>query len=290
MTTEPVSVCPLGAHLGEGPVWVERDQALWLVDIKGQQVHRFDPKTGSLDSWSSPEQIGWVLPADNGAMVAGLQSGLHHFDPASGHFALLAEVETDRPGNRLNDAVTDIRGRIWFGSMDDGETSASGEFYRFEGGRVSAAGLPPVRITNGPAVSPDGRTLYHVDTIGRTIHATEILDDGQLGKSRIFVEIAEGEGFPDGPTVDSEGCLWIALFFGWAARRYSPRGELLEAVRFPVSNITKLAFGGNDLKTVFATTARLHLKAEDLTIQPEAGNLFAFRADVAGVPVAPVAL
>jgi sugar lactone lactonase YvrE len=90
--------------------------------------------------------------------------------------------------------------------------------------------------------------------------------------------------------VDSEGCLWIALFFGWAARRYSPKGELLQTIRFPVSNVTKLSFGGEDLRTVFATTAKLHLKPEDLEAQPEAGNLFAFRADVPGLPVTPVAL
>ena len=90
--------------------------------------------------------------------------------------------------------------------------------------------------------------------------------------------------------MDAEGCVWIGLFGGWQARRYSPAGELLETVRFPVANVTKLAFGGDDLRTVYATTARLHLSPAELERQPEAGNLFSFRADVEGVPVTPVAL
>ncbi|MGZ8998874.1 MAG: SMP-30/gluconolactonase/LRE family protein, partial [Allosphingosinicella sp.] len=93
MTSDPASVCRLAAQLGEGPIWVERDRALWFVDIKKRQIHRFNPAGSRLDSWDSPEQVGWILPADNGAMVAGLQSGLHHFDPAHGRFTLLAEVE-----------------------------------------------------------------------------------------------------------------------------------------------------------------------------------------------------
>jgi D-xylonolactonase len=290
MSTPPVAVCTVGATLGEGPIWIGRDRALWFVDIKKHLIHRFDPATEALRSWEAPEQVGWVLPADDGGMVAGLQSGLYRFDPEGGGFTPLATVEADRPDNRLNDAVTDPRGRIWFGSMDDTEQQTTGDYYRFEKGEVSPAGLPSVGITNGPALSPDGRILYHVDTLGGLIHACDVGEDGALGPSRQFVRVAPEEGYPDGPTVDSEGCLWIGLFLGWQARRYSPQGELLETVRFPVSNITKLAFGGDDLRTVYATTAQLHLKPDDLVRQPEAGHLFAFRADVAGVPVTPVAL
>ncbi|WP_114953170.1 SMP-30/gluconolactonase/LRE family protein [Sphingosinicella terrae] len=290
MTGEPESVCAVGATLGEGPVWVGRDQALWFVDIKQRRVHRFDPAEGALRSFEAPAQVGWVLPAGDGSMVAGLQGGLHRFDPQTGDFSLIAAVEADLPGNRLNDAVTDPNGRIWFGSMDDAEKQMTGGYHRFERGRVIAAGLLPVCITNGPAISPDGRILYHVDTLGGEIQASEIAADGRLGPSRLLARILPVEGHPDGPTVDAEGCVWIGLFGGWQARRYSPRGELLETVRFPVANVTKLAFGGDDLRTVYATTARLHLSPAELERQPEAGNLFSFRADVEGVPVTPVAL
>ncbi|HET9427141.1 MAG TPA: SMP-30/gluconolactonase/LRE family protein [Allosphingosinicella sp.] len=290
MTNIPETVCALGAELGEGPVWNGSDRALWFVDIKGPRIHRFDPADGALRSWTAPEPVGWVLPAAAGGLVAGLKSGLHAFDPDNGAFASIARIEPDRPQNRLNDAATDPKGRIRFGTMDDSEKGPTGEYYCFDRGEVRALGLPPVRITNGPALSPDGRILYTVDTVGQVVHASDIAENGTIARTREFVRLQPGEGYPDGPTVDSEGCVWIALFFGWAARRYSPAGELLETVRFPVGNVTKLAFGGDDLRTVYATTARLHLKPEDLERQPEAGNLFAFRTDVPGIPVTPVAL
>ncbi|HEX8527830.1 SMP-30/gluconolactonase/LRE family protein [Allosphingosinicella sp.] len=285
---EPRCVWDVGAELGEGPVWA--DGALWFVDIKKRRVHRFDPAGGSKTSWDSPEQIGFLLPADQGGFVAGLQSGLYRFDPDGGGFSRIAEVEPHLPGNRLNDGTVDPSGRLWFGSMDNGESAATGRFYRFEAGTVSEAGLGPIAITNGPAVSPDGRTLYWVDTLAQTIHACAVRDDGSLGESRLFARIGEKEGFPDGPTVDSEGCLWIGLYFGWEARHYAPDGELIGRVKFPVSNVTKLAFGGEDLRTVYATTARQGLKPDGLAKQPEAGALFAFEAGVPGLPCPAVRL
>lgn len=290
MTGEPASIWPLGATLGEGPVWVEREQALYFVDIKGPTVFRFDPASGETRSWAAPRQIGWVLPAADGGLVAGLQDGLYRFDPASGRFERFVEVEADKPNNRLNDACTDPSGRIWFGSMDDGERALSGAYYIYHRGALRATGLPQVSITNGPAISPDGRVLYHVDTLGGGIYASDVADDGSAGNTRLLVRIDPADGHPDGITVDSEGCVWVGLFGGAAARRYAPDGRLVQEVPFPVSNITKLAFGGPDLRTVYATTARLHLKPEQLEREPQAGNLFAFQVDVPGVPVTPAVL
>lgn len=278
----PKSVWTLGAELGEGPVWAK--DALWFVDIKKQRVHRFDPASGDKSSWDAPQQIGFLLPTRTGGFIAGLQSGLHRFDEKDGSFDLIETVDVGRPGNRLNDGVVDPAGRLWFGTMDDGERDASGAFYRFAGGRVSPSGIAGIAITNGPAISPDGATLYWVDTLGLTISACAIGDDGTLGPSRLFASIAPGEGYPDGPTIDSEGCLWISLYAGWEVRRYSPRGELLERVRFPVANITKIAFGGKDLTTAYATTARQKLSADEIAPQPAIGDLFEFNVNVPGLP------
>jgi sugar lactone lactonase YvrE len=287
-TSEPVSVWSVGAELGEGPVWAGR--ALWFTDIKRQRVHCFDPATGTGRSWAAPEQIGFVLPAEGGGFVAGLMSGLHRFDEATGAFTPIVEIEPERPANRLNDGVVDPAGRLWFGTMDNAEAEKSGAFYRFERGAVSPTGIAGIAITNGPAFSPDGRILYWVDTRAGTIAAADVADDGSLGPSRPFARIDPADGFPDGPTVDSEGCVWIALFAGWEAWRFSPAGERLARIRFPVANITKLAFGGEALRTAYATTARLHLKPEDLAEQPQAGDLFEFRVDVPGLPCPAVAL
>jgi sugar lactone lactonase YvrE len=168
--------------------------------------------------------------------------------------------------------------------MDNGETDKSGAFYCFADGQLTRTEIGGIAITNGPAVSPDGRLLYVVDTLKGTIDAAEIRADGSLAEPRPFVRIAPREGHPDGPTTDSEGCVWISLYAGWEARRYSPAGELIERVRFPVANITKIALGGDDLKTAYATTARQLLGADDIAKQPQIGDLFEFHVDVPGVP------
>jgi sugar lactone lactonase YvrE len=284
----PAVVCNVGAILGEGPHWSAAEQKLWFVDIKEQLLHRFDPQKRKLDTWPAPAQPGWVLTSDDGGLVAGLQSGLHRFDPKTGRFASLAAPERDLPGNRLNDATVDGAGRIWFGSMDDEEAAPRGRVYVHDRGRVTCSTIAPCTITNGPAFSPDGRTLYHVDTLAGEITAFDVTADGALGAARPFVRIAPADGYPDGPSVDSAGCLWIGLFGGWGVRRYSSAGELLEFVRFPVANVTKIAFGGRDLKTVYATTASKGLSAAERNAQPYAGDLFEFHVDVAGLPTPPI--
>jgi sugar lactone lactonase YvrE len=288
MSGVPESVCAAQAILGEGPVWI--DGALWFVDIKRRQVHRFDPAAPALRTWDAPGQVGWILPAENGAFLAGLQGGIYRFDPASGDFTLWRAVEADRPSNRLNDATTDCAGRIWFGTMDDSEAGVAGRFYRCDRGEIAETGLPPVAITNGPAVSPDGRLLYATDTLGKVIHVCDVAGDGSLANCREFVRFGEGDGHPDGPIVDAEGCVWSAQFGGWQALRFAPDGQLLERVRFPVSNLTKLAFGGPDFATLYATSAQLHLRPDQLARQRLAGNVFAFAADVPGLPVVPARL
>jgi sugar lactone lactonase YvrE len=283
MTIAVHDVWDVAAELGEGPVWDRRDRALWFVDIKTNRIHRFDPANGGKRSWDAPEQVGFIFPAEGGGFVAGLQSGLYRFDPDGGAFDQIVAVEPDRPTNRLNDGVVDPSGRLWFGTMDNGERERTGAFYSFHRGTLRRTPIQGIAITNGPAVSPDGKLLYFVDTRRGTIEVADIGDDGALENRRPFARIDPAEGHPDGPTVDSEGCVWISLYAGSAARRYSPAGDLLQTVEFPVSNITKIAFGGPDLRTAYATTARQLLSAEKIAKEPQIGDLFAFEVDVPGL-------
>lgn len=275
------AVWALGATLGEGPVWVERDAALWFVDIKAPAIHRFHPVSGETKTWPAPSQVGWVLPTRDGGLIAGLQTGAHRFDPASGAFTLIHDPEPEMPTNRLNDATVAPDGAIWFGTMDDDERAPTGRFWRIDAQGCADTGLPPVSISNGPAFSPDGATLYHVDTAGRTIHASTIAD-GKVVATRLFVQIEEGAGYPDGVVVDAQGGVWVGLYAGWAVRRYDAAGTLVATIPFPVANITKIAFGGPDLCTVYATTAAKGLSAQERAAQPLAGAIFAFDTTVAG--------
>jgi len=288
--TTAESICDVGATLGEGPIWIARDAALWFVDIKSPCVHRFNPATGALDTWKAPDQIGWIIPADDGGFLAGVRGALHRFDPTTGAFDEIAVVNAETPGNRLNDAARDPTGRVWFGTMDNAESEHTGHVYHWHDGELTKTEIPPVAITNGPAISPDGRTLYAVDTLGKRIDAYPIGADGNVGEPRLFLTISSDDGHPDGAICDSEGGVWVGFFGGWAARRFAPDGTCTDIVRFPVANITKIALGGPDGRTAYATTAAKGLDAEALAAQPLAGNLFTFRVAVPGVPVEPVTL
>lgn len=281
-SSQPHCIWPLEAELGEGPLWSPSEQALWLVDIKKNKLHRFAPGRDDRRSYDTPPSPSFIVPAERGTFVVGLKSGLHRFDPKTGMFTLLFEVEPERPGNRLNDGALDPKGRLWFGSMDDGERARTGSLFRLDrnGPTVVDSGYA---ITNGPCFSPDGRTLYHTDTRASAIYAFDVDGDGSVSGKRTFVTIEAGAGHPDGSVIDAEGCLWTCLFRGWAARRYAPSGELIGEVRFPCSNITKIAFGGRDLRTAYATTARHLINAEQLAAQPLAGGVFAFQTEVEGL-------
>ena len=275
-------VCAVGAQLGEGPLWSAPEQAVWFVDIKGRQIHRFDTRGSALTSWAAPEEVGFVVKATQGRHIAGLKSGLHSFDPTSGNFKPITRVDSDKPRNRLNDGFVDGAGRLWFGSMDNDESQPTGSLYRFDQRGLRRCDENYV-ITNGPTASPDGRTLYHVDTLKRIIYAFDLSDDGDLGNRREFARIEKPDAYPDGPAIDAEGCVWIGLFGGWAVQRFSPQGELLQTIEMPVANCTKVAFGGNDLRTLYITTAWKGLSKEQLAAQPLAGGLFATRVGTPGV-------
>jgi D-xylonolactonase len=282
----PVVHClwDVAATLGEGALWDAVRRHIWFVDIKGRRIHRCDEDGGARHSWDAPSQIGFVAPVDGGGMVCGLEDGLYRFAEADGAFTTLARLEADVPGNRFNDGHVDPLGRLWFGSMDNGESAPTGALYRFDGAGTQPRSMDAgYIITNGPAVSADGGTLYHTDTLAREIYAFDLQADGGIGRKRLFVA-HEGSGHPDGMAVDADGYLWVAVFGGWRIDRYDPQGRKVGEVRFPCANITKPAFGGDDLRTVYATTARKGLSDEDLLAQPLAGGLFTFRAETPGLP------
>ncbi len=285
----PECVWRVGATLGEGAVWHAASRCVVFVDIKSRRLYRYDHETGLRRSWVAPGQIGFALPSVDGSWICGVQGGLYRFRFETGTFSRVLPVETDRPGNRLNDGYVDRTGALWFGSMDDAEREASGQLYRVGRDGRSSVGDSGYVITNGPTASPDGRTLYHTDTLQRVVYAFDLGDDGSLERKRVFANI-DGSGYPDGMAVDEEGCVWVALFGGGRIERFSPDGRCIGRVDFPCSNITKLAFGGADLQTVYATTARKGLTDEALHTQPLAGGLFAFRAPVKGLPSAECAV
>ena len=163
--------------------------------------------------------------------------------------------------------------------MDDGETADSGALYRWHDNMLTRHD-DGICITNGPCTSPDGRTFYHTDTVNRVVYAFDCDGAGGLSNKRVFARVEPGG--PDGSTVDAQGCVWIALWGGWGVNRYAPSGERIAHVELPVSNVTKVAFGGDDLRTLYVTSAWKGLPAEERARQPLAGGLFALRVETPG--------
>lgn len=283
MSNSPECVWPLAAKLGEGPFWSAREQAVWFVDIKERRVHRFDERGGEQHSWTAPQDVGFITPASDGQYLAGLSTGLYRFDPQTSSFTLITLVDSQLPRNRLNDACVDHAGRLWFGSMDDDEQRPTGALYRFDASGLKRCDNGYV-ITNGPAICPAGRTLYHVDTMQRLIYAFDLNPNGSITNRRVFTRILVPDAYPDGPAIDAAGCLWVGLYGGWGVQRYSPQGELLDTVRMPVANCTKVAFGGEDLRSLYITTAWKGLSEQQRAQQPLAGGLFRLRVSTPGLP------
>jgi sugar lactone lactonase YvrE len=283
MSSQVECVWPVGAVLGEGPAWSAAEGTLWFVDIKGNRIHAFIEGTGETRSFATPEFAAFVFRDRRGGMLCGLRSGLFRFDLQARRFDLIAKVDVNRPRNRLNDGYVDASGRLWFGTMDNEHEQPTGSLYRFARDHLERIDTGYV-ITNGPAMSPDGRTLYHVDTFQQCVHAFDVDQQGALSGKRQFLKVIEPDVYPDGPAVDSAGNVWIAMWGGSAVRCYSPRGELMRSIELPVSQCTKAAFGGADLRTLYITSASIGLSDEQRARQPLAGALFRVRVDVPGLP------
>lgn len=281
-------VADVKAVLGEGPIWVEREQALYWVDIKGYKIFRLNA-ADKFESWDTPFRIGSLAPSSEDGFIAGTDRGLAFIRPEEGCFDLAANPEPDRRNNRFNDGKVDRTGRFWAGTMDDTEAEASGALYRVGPGiewfRVDIG----YKVTNGPAFSRDGRTMYHSDSALQIIYAFDLDRDGSASNRRVFASFMDGDGYPDGMTVDAEDCLWVAFWDGWCLRRFSPSGECIQVVDMPVQRPTSCAFGGADLDRLYVTSASIGLDEKARAMQPYAGGLFLLRPGVCGVAELPFA-
>lgn len=283
MAVKVEQVLAAEAELGEGVLWDAERGVVWFVDIKRQRLWHVDPGTGSNSFSEAPEQIGWAIPAEGGLLLCGLKDGLYTFDPEARIFTKLMIVPGEPESNRLNDACTDPWGRVWFGSMDDSEQSATGRFYVFDRGTIRPAGPSGIGITNGPAVNAEGTRIYFTDSGGQKIHVAPLSKDG-VGEVSQFVDTAQHfpKAYPDGPVVDAQGHVWSAFYAGSCVARFSPEGKLVETITIPARDVTKMGFGGKDLRTAFVTSATKNMAPADMAGLPLSGSLFAFEAPVKG--------
>jgi sugar lactone lactonase YvrE len=285
---DPDLVLDAGADLGEAPIWDGRAREVIWVDITRGLVHRFDPATGSDVATDVGRPLGAAAPTSSGRLALATNDGFMLLDPGSGRLELLAELEPEGPRTVMNDGKCDRSGRFWAGTKDPEGRRPLGSLYRLDADRSLARVLTGVTNSNGLDWSPDGRTMYYIDS---STYGIDVLDlepgTGSVSRRRRLVEFPSRWGLPDGMTVDEESCLWVAFWRGAAVRRLAPDGSVIAQVEFPVSQVTSCAFGGEDLTDLYVTTARNGLSDAELRRQPHAGGLFRLRPGVRGLPSTP---
>lgn len=275
--------------LAEGPVWGSAlESCLYWVGILDGSVHRFDFRTNVHDRWEVGQPVGSLAIRQSGGLVLAIQDGFATMDLESQAISLVAPVELDDKSQRMNDGSCDAAGRFWAGTMSAGDAiEGSGSLYQLDADGSVLCKLRGITISNGIGWSPDDTTMYFVDTPTRRIDAFDFnATDGRILNRRCVVEIPQDSGSLDGLAVDEEGFVWVAVWGAGEVRRYSPQGEHVSSLKLPVTAPSSCAFGGDDLETLYVTTARISLTPDEVIAQPTAGGIYGANVGVRGCPVA----
>jgi len=285
MNVEVLVAC--SNSLGESPLWCGRRQRLFWVDIRAPALLSCKANGSDLRITTMPEPIGSFAFRRDDSMIVASKSGLYDFDPATGARALIAAPDASLPDHRFNEGKCDPRGRFWAGTMNDVVREPTGSLFRLDRERRCERILTGIAVPNSLVWSLDGSHMYFADTEARTIDVYDYdLDAGVPRNPRVFADLRNGSGRPDGSTLDADGCLWNAEVVSGRIVRYRPDGRTIASWQLPVSRVTSLTFGDADLRTLYITTSSYKLTPEQRTREPLAGALFAMRTTVTGLPAA----
>jgi len=289
--------------LGESPFWHPQERRLYWVDIPSNVIHRTDPAGGAVESWKVTSEPGCIAPLRSGGLMVALRDGIYRAPGWGAALTRLVGFSYDATVTRFNDGKADPAGRFWAGTMYEPRDARKAELYSVA---LSAEpnDLPRVElkahnavVANGLAWAPDARTIYWADTTNHVIHAWDWdAHSNEMSGHRVFQQFEPKpagwkpgdpgyRGRPDGAAVDSQGHYWCAMFEGQRLLRFSPDGALVAEIATPARCPTMPCFGGDDLKTLYLTTARHNRPPEELAQFPQSGQVFAMRVDVPGLPV-----
>jgi len=248
--------------VGESPVWRAADQSFWWTDIPGRTLWRWTPATDAIVSFALPEMAGSIAPMAGGGWLLAMETGMFALDePVAPQAAprLLASVEHAAPAMRFNDGRCDRQGRFWVGSMLLDMSADRGRLYRFDRDGLSAPVLDKLYVPNGLAFSPDGKTMYLSDShpSQQQVWAFDYdTDTGTPSNRRVFVDMRDLPGRPDGAAVDVDGCYWVCGNDAGLVHRFTPDGKLDRSIEVPVAKPTMCAFGGDRLDMLFIASIR----------------------------------
>ena len=280
-TGTPTIVNPKNLLLGEGPIWLPDTKSLIWLDIKGKSLHSFSYDTKIYKNINLVKKTTWILPILNSnSFLAGTEDGIEEYNYNENIFELKLPIEEHLPNNRLNDAKIDKKGNLWFGTMDNAEKEQSGSFYclkpNFELTKIDDS----YTVTNGPAITHDDKKLYHVSSLHKKVFCFD-KNNTTLSNKRVFFELDQNDGYPDGLTIDDENFIWLAVWGGAKVLRISPDGAVDKIISFPTSQITSCVFGGPEMNILFVTSASVGKNSSE---DKHAGNLFSIETNKKGIP------
>ena len=278
--------------LGEGITWsVDQENLYWLDIVIPSKLFQLHLPTNKLSTFIMPEMISSISIRSKKDLIIASQYGVYNYNLTSNNFTRLIETEPLLKFNRSNDGASDIKGRFWFGTMqnnldEEGQdipiTKNSGSLYRLNTDLTldkieSNLGIPNTFIWN-----PDNTKFYFTDSMEGIIYSYDFNEkSGEITNKTKFATF--NRGIPDGSTMDSEGFVWNCRWGGSCVVRFDPLGRVDRVLEVPIANVTNCVFGGKDLKTLFITTARQGLSKEYVTKNPYAGSLFAIDLSIKGI-------
>jgi L-arabinonolactonase len=272
------------AVLGEGPLWDSQQARLYWVDADQKKLFRLDPATETAETYDLPHYPGSYALRHKGGLVMAYRNRLALLDMAAKEERMIVTPGVDFANERFNDGICDRRGRFWIGTMDRKLTEPVGSLFRLDPDLSVHKMAGGFICSNGIAFSPDDRILYHTDTGAGRIDAYDFdIVSGTISNRRIHIRFNPDEGRPDGCTIDADGHLWVAAITAGKVVRVDASGRVVGDIALPTTRPTSAMFGGPDLKTLFITSMRHGLGAEELAAQPHAGCLFAARLPVPGL-------
>ena len=296
-TWQTVSSTP--STLGESPFWHPQEQMLYWADIAGCKLHRLNPFTGEIEAWVMPSEPGCFAPAASGGFIIALRDRLVRAQAWGGELQTLSMIDHDPNSTRSNDGKCDAAGRFWVGTMFEPRTASKAQLHCWDGAAIQLKQSNAI-VANALAFAPDGKTIYWADTPQHTIWAWDFdVSSAAMNNQRVFKQFAakpEGwisglpandgyGGRPDGAAVDLQGNVWVAMFEGKRVVQLAPSGEELQSIEAPVTTCTMPAFGGDDMQTLYLTTARHNRSAEEMLREPLMGCVFGIRVDAIGASV-----
>ena len=250
--------------LGEGITFSKKDQNLFWLDIDNiTKLYKFNLITEKKDYFEIPEIVTATSIKSKDELVLISNKGVNIFNIKNKKYSRILNIEDKIEHTRSNDGACDAMGRIWFGTMQNNFDEKGndipindhiGKLYKVDNNKKITIVESGLGIPNTFIWSPDNTKFYFTDTLDGNILKYEYeLQEGKISNKQNFAKF--DRGFPDGSTIDTDGCIWNCRYGGSCVVRFDPNGNVDQVFEMPVKNITNCIFGGNDMRTLFITTA-----------------------------------